>query len=63
MPDTAASALTGIPLLTKTATSASAAGSYPINIAAGTLAASNYTLSFVNATLTVTAPSLASVKH
>jgi hypothetical protein len=61
--DTAASALTGIPLLTTTATSASAAGSYPINIAAGTLAASNYTLSFVNATLTVTAPSLASVKH
>lgn len=61
--NTSASALTGTPSLTTTATSASVAGSYPIDIAAGTLAASNYTLSYTNGTLTVMAPPSASIKH
>jgi hypothetical protein len=49
------SVLSGTPSLTTTATPASAPGSYTITAAAGTLAASNYTFSFVNGTLTVTA--------
>jgi MBG domain (YGX type)/Chitobiase/beta-hexosaminidase C-terminal domain/FG-GAP-like repeat/Abnormal spindle-like microcephaly-assoc'd, ASPM-SPD-2-Hydin/NHL repeat len=51
--DTAATAITGSPSLTTTATSTSAVGSYPITIAAGTLAATNYTFQFVNGTLTI----------
>jgi ribosomal protein S11 len=47
--------LSGAPSLTTTATSASAPGSYLITAAVGTLAASNYTFSFVNGALTVTA--------
>jgi hypothetical protein len=49
------SVLSGAPNLTTTATPTSARGSYTIVVAAGTLAASNYTFSFVNGTLTVTA--------
>jgi hypothetical protein len=49
------SVLSGAPNLTTTATPTSAPGSYTIAVAAGTLAASNYTFSFVNGTLTVTA--------
>jgi N-acetylneuraminic acid mutarotase len=52
--DTQASATTGAPKLTTTATSASPAGSYPIKIAVGTLAARKYSLAFVNGTLTIT---------
>jgi hypothetical protein len=50
--DTAA-VLSGYPLLTTTATTASAPGSYPITAAIGTLSAANYTFSFVSGTLTV----------
>ena len=49
------SVLSGAPSLTTTATLTSAPGSYTITSAAGTLAASNYTFSFINGTLTVTA--------
>ena len=45
---------TGAPKLTTTATLKSAAGKYPITVAAGTLAAGNYGFSYVNGTLTVT---------
>jgi hypothetical protein len=48
------SVVTGMPSLTTTATPASAAGSYPITAALGTLAAANYSFSFINGTLTVT---------
>jgi N-acetylneuraminic acid mutarotase len=51
--DTQATATTGKPALTTTATSKSATGKYPITVTAGTLAAKNYTLSFVEGTLTV----------
>jgi hypothetical protein len=49
------SVLNGAPSLSTTATSTSAPGPYLITAAVGTLAASNYTFSFVNGTLTVTA--------
>jgi hypothetical protein len=49
-----ATVLTGSPQLSTTATTASPVGSYPIIITAGTLAAANYTFSFVNGTLTIT---------
>jgi len=52
--DTQAKATTGAPKLTTTATSKSVPGTYPITAAAGTLAATNYTFTFVNGTLTVT---------
>ena len=45
--------ITGSPTLTTEATTASPAGPYPI-IAVGTLAAPNYSFTFVNGTLTVT---------
>jgi hypothetical protein len=48
------SVLSGSPLLSTTATPASPVGTYPINVSAGTLAAANYSFSFVNGTLTVT---------
>lgn len=54
--DTAATAITGTPALTTTATASSAQGTYPIVPAIGTLAASNYTFAFVNGTLTVGPP-------
>ncbi len=46
--------VTGLPALTTTATSSSPAGSYPINAALGTLAASNYSFTFATGTLTIT---------
>jgi hypothetical protein len=52
--DTQANATTGAPKLTTTATKSSAVGNYPITVTAGTLAATNYTFSYVNGTLTVT---------
>ena len=52
--DTQASAVTGSPSLTTTATAASPVGPYTITAAQGTLAASNYVFSFTNGTLTVT---------
>ncbi len=52
--DTFASAVTGIPTLTTTATQASPAGNYTITAAAGTLTSGNYAFSYVNGTLTVT---------
>jgi polygalacturonase len=52
--DTQASATTGLPTLTTTATPMSAAGPYAITVGVGTLAASNYTFNPVNGQLTVT---------
>jgi MBG domain (YGX type) len=46
--------VTGLPALTTTATSASPAGSYPINAALGTLAATNYSFTFGTGTLNIT---------
>lgn len=46
--------VTGTPTLTTSATAASAPGAYSIAVAAGTLAAANYSFTFVNGTLTVT---------
>jgi len=51
--DTVASAMTGSPSISTTANT-SKAGKYPITIAEGNLSASNYLLTFVNGTLTVT---------
>ena len=51
--DTQASAVTGAPDLTTTATMLSPVGTYPITSAPGTLAATNYTFTFVNGILTV----------
>jgi hypothetical protein len=68
--DTQASATTGAPSLTTTATQSSPAGSYPITITQSTLAAPNYNFTFVNGTLTVvgnsqtiTFPALANVVY
>ena len=52
--DTAATATTGSPALTTTATSTSAAGNYPIAATLGTMKASNYALTAANGTLIVT---------
>ena len=49
----ATSGVTGAPSLTTTATPASAVGGYPIVAAPGTLAAANYSFTFVSGTLTV----------
>ncbi len=49
------SGVTGQPSCTTTATSTSAAGTYPIVCQAGTLKATNYTFQFAPGTLTVTA--------
>jgi hypothetical protein len=51
--DTAA-VISGVPNLTTTATSASSVGTYPIGATAGTLAATNYSFSFVAGNLTIT---------
>ena len=53
--DTFAGSVTGTPSLTTLATTGSPVGSYSINAAQGTLAASNYTFTFIKGTLTVTA--------
>jgi hypothetical protein len=50
--------VTGAASLTTTATPASALGTYPITAAQGTLAATNYSFTFVNGTLTVTKATL-----
>ena len=47
------SAVTGAPALSTTATTASNAGSYPITVSTGTLAAANYSFLFVSGTLTI----------
>jgi uncharacterized repeat protein (TIGR02543 family) len=47
-------ALSGQPSLTTTAISTSTVGVYPIEVAAGNIAANNYDFSFVDATLTIT---------
>jgi hypothetical protein len=52
--DTQASATTGAPVVTTTATARSPVGSYPITAVQGTLAATNYSFLFVNGLLTVT---------
>jgi hypothetical protein len=52
--DTAA-VLRGAPIETTTATSSSPAGTYPITITQGMLSAEDYSLTFVNGTLTITA--------
>ena len=46
--------VSGSPSFSTTATTTSLPGSYPITVAQGTLAAANYTFTFVNGTLTVT---------
>ena len=51
--DTQASAVSGKPNITTTASSASKAGSYAIVAAQGSLGAKNYNFSFVNGTMTV----------
>ena len=51
--DTQAATVTGAPSLTTTPATPSAAGSYTITAAQGTLAASNYSFSPVNGTLTI----------
>jgi hypothetical protein len=51
--DTAATAYTGHPTLSTTATATSNAGTYPITASAGTLHSSNYTFTFVPGTLTI----------
>ena len=56
--DTAATAVTGSPALTTTATASSPVGSYPIQAAIGTLASANYSFKFVKSTLTVNQASL-----
>jgi uncharacterized protein (TIGR03437 family) len=48
-----ASVLAGAPALTTTATQTSGAGNYPINVARGTLSATNYEFAFVSGTLTI----------
>ena len=47
------SVLSGTPAESTTATQGSAAGTYPITITQGTLAAANYTFTFVSGTLTI----------
>jgi fibronectin type 3 domain-containing protein len=49
------SVLTGSPSLSTTATSSSAAGTYPITATQGTLTAANYTFTYVNGTYSVVA--------
>ena len=51
--DTSAS-LTGAPALSSTANATSPVASYPITVAQGTLAATNYTFTFVNGSMSVT---------
>lgn len=46
-------ALTGLPVLTTTATQGSPVGQYPITITQGTLSSNNYAFNFVNGTLTI----------
>jgi hypothetical protein len=50
------SVITGVPVLTTTATQSSPPGQYPIAISQGTLSAANYYFVFQNGTLEVTSP-------
>ena len=59
--DTQSSATTGLPTESTTATTTSSVGSYPITITQGTLAATNYTFSFVNGTLSITGATAQSI--
>jgi hypothetical protein len=52
--DTQSTATTGAPMMTTAATQNSPAGSYPITVSAGTLAATNYTFTTSSGTLVVT---------
>ncbi|NTV15160.1 MAG: hypothetical protein HGA96_14715, partial [Desulfobulbaceae bacterium] len=54
-----AGVISGTPGLSTTATTASGAGSYPITVTSGTLAATNYNFTYVNGTLTITKAALA----
>ena len=51
--DTEATALSGAPALTTTASSQSSVGDYPITAATGTLTAANYTFNFRDGSLTI----------
>ncbi|HCE67629.1 MAG TPA: hypothetical protein DER40_08970 [Geobacter sp.] len=53
--------LSGTPTLSTTAVTNSPVGSYPITVTTGTLAAANYSFSFVNGTLTVTGQTVPTV--
>ena len=59
--DTAQTAFTGQPALSTTATTGSSAGSYPINISIGNLAAANYTFLLVPGVLDVTGSTAQSI--
>ncbi len=59
--DTAATAVTGAAVLSTTATTASAPGTYAIAATKGTLAAANYNFTFVAGTLTLKAPASTAV--
>ena len=69
--DTAATAVTGAPVLASNAVPKSTAGSYIIMTGTGSLAATNYTFNLVNGTLTITGnsaqailfPNLANFTH
>ncbi|WP_263382071.1 NHL domain-containing protein [Granulicella arctica] len=54
--DTVATTVTGTPILSTTETTASLAGSYPITVTQGTLAATNYSFSTVSGVLTLLPP-------
>ena len=54
-----ASVVTGAPVLSTTATTASPAGTYPINLTAGNLASTNYSFTLAAGTLTVNKATLA----
>ena len=51
--DTQATAVTGSPSVSTTATSSSAVGTYPITVSLGTLSAANYSFTYNSGTLTV----------
>ncbi len=53
--------VSGSPSLTTAATSSSPAGNYAISVGRGTLASANYNFQFVNGTLTVSAPAVATL--
>jgi hypothetical protein len=59
--DSQASAVTGTPAESTTATTTSSVGSYPITITQGTLAAANYTFSFVDGSLSITGATAQSI--
>jgi hypothetical protein len=56
--DTQATATTGAPSLSTTPASPSAAGVYPITVAPGTLASTNYSFTYTNGSLTINKASL-----